>query len=293
MRRIIIVICLLFLVLSLSAQQVMKVQGDYTYVAPENVSLIEAKETALYRAKIQALADKFGTLVSGYTSTLVSNWNGNSSVDFTSLGSSLVKGEWLETVGEPEYDIAYEHSTLVVRCRVVGKAREIRVSPVQFKVKILRNGADEKYEDSNFRNDDDLFIYFSSPSRGYLAVYLIDSKQTAYCLLPYSSSSKGYFEVEANRDYVLFSKDKALTYLNPVEVDEYTLFTEKDVETNYIYVIYSKTEFVKALDKQEEYGGNRLLPRELSFEDFQKWLTNNRIHDMDMQLEIKPITISK
>ena len=279
--------------LSLSAQKIVKVQGEYTYLAPENVSLLEARKTALYRAQIQALADEFGTLISGYTSTMISNIDGKSSTDFTSLGNSLVKGEWLETIGEPEYNISYEQNTVVVKCRIVGRAREIITTPVQFQIKILRNGTEKKYEASDFRNDDDLYIYFSSPSEGYLAIYLIDSEQTAYCLLPYNSSSEGSFKIEANIDYVLFSREQVYPYIDPSEVDEYTLFTEKERETNYIYAIYCKKEFVKAVDEQGVASGDRLLPRELSFEDFQKWMTRNRMYDTDMQVEIKPISISK
>ena len=43
------------------SQKMKTVEGEYTYHAPENVSLEEARRTALDRAKIQALADEFGT----------------------------------------------------------------------------------------------------------------------------------------------------------------------------------------------------------------------------------------
>lgn len=35
------------------------------------------------------------------------------------------------------------------------------------------------------------------------------------------------------------------------------------------------------------------LPRELKYEDFQKWLTKNRTADKDMQVEIKTISVKK
>ena len=72
----------------------------------ENISLEEAKRIALERAKIQAIADEFGTIVSQSNTTLVSNRNGESSSDFFSLGGSEVKGEWIETIGQPEYEIS-------------------------------------------------------------------------------------------------------------------------------------------------------------------------------------------
>lgn len=277
---------------SLFAQRIKRVQGVYKYIAPDNISISEAKETALYRAKIQALADHFGTIVSDYRSTIVSNSNGSSSVDFSSMGSSSVKGEWIETIEEPKFEIEYEQNTLIVTCSVVGRAREITAAAVGFEARILRNGTDAKHEGYDFRSNDDMFLSFISPSDGYIAVYLVDTKQTAYCLLPYSTSKDGFVKIKANTGYVLFSKDKANPHFDSSEVDEYTLFTERNNETNFIYIIFSPSQFVKAVDGQG-FHEKRILPRELTFDDFQKWLTKNRTHDNRMQVDIKTITISR
>lgn len=291
-RTILLAIFISTLAPSLSAQQIKRVQGIYEYIAPENVSISEAKETALYRAKIQALADQFGTVVSDHHSTIVSNRDGSSSVDFSSMGSSSVKGEWIETVGEPEFEIRYEQNSIIVTCRVVGRAREISTAAVRFDAKILRNGTDAKYEDYDFRNNDDMYLSFTSPSDGYIAVYLVDSRQTAYCLLPYSTSNEGFVKIRANTGYVLFSKDNANPWFDPSEVDEYTLFTDRSSETNFIYIIFSPSRFIKAVDGQGSHE-QRILPRELTFDEFQKWLARNRTHDSNMQLEIKTITIAR
>lgn len=63
---------------------------------------------------------------------------------------------------------------------------------------------------------------------------------------------------------------------------------EKAAETNYIYIISSPNPFIKAIDNA--VAG---LPRELKYEDFQKWLTKNRTADKDMQVEIKNISVKK
>ena len=86
---------LLMAVVATYAQKVQKVTATYTYHAPENVTLEEAKRTALDRAKIQAIADAFGTLVTQSNSTVVTNQNGQSDSRFFSLGGSEVKGEWI------------------------------------------------------------------------------------------------------------------------------------------------------------------------------------------------------
>lgn len=67
---------------SVFAQRVEKVTAEYVYHAPENISLEEAKYIALERAKIQAIADTFGTIVSQSNFTTIANRNGKSDVDF-------------------------------------------------------------------------------------------------------------------------------------------------------------------------------------------------------------------
>ena len=79
------IIFLLMPLLSTFAQKIERVHGEYAYHVPDNISLEEGKRTALERAKIQALADAFGTLVSQSNSTIVKNEEGKSSVDFLSV----------------------------------------------------------------------------------------------------------------------------------------------------------------------------------------------------------------
>lgn len=123
MRHYIFVMILMFLGVATTsyAQRTRKVHGEYIYHAPENVSLEQAKKTALSRAQIQALGDEFGTVVAQHNATLMNNTNGSTQTDFTSLSSSDVKGEWLETIGEPKYEISYEQGMLVVK--MLGKRK--------------------------------------------------------------------------------------------------------------------------------------------------------------------------
>ena len=76
---------MLFLSVVVFAQRTEKVRAEYVYYPPENVSLEEAKRIALERAKIQAIANEFGMVVAQSNATLVSNRNGESSADFSSL----------------------------------------------------------------------------------------------------------------------------------------------------------------------------------------------------------------
>ena len=282
---------LLLIVFSTSvfAQKAEKVCGEYIFHAPENVTLEQAKQTALERAKLEILAEKFGTIVTQNNSTVVKNENGKSDIQFLSLGGSEVKGEWLETTQEPEYKISYEQDMLVVKVSVCGKAREIVGAGINFTAKILRNGTEAKYESEMFKSGDDLYLLFQSPVAGYLAVYLLDDTQTAYCLLPYMRSKEGRAEVKQNLQYIFFSTKHAERD-EQFLIDEYTLTSSKQVEHNQIFIIFSPSPFTKASDNQAQ---SETLPRELSYFDFQKWLAANRTKDKDMKVVMKSVMIKK
>uniref|UniRef100_UPI0025D03B2E DUF4384 domain-containing protein n=1 Tax=Prevotella sp. TaxID=59823 RepID=UPI0025D03B2E len=278
------IIFLLMPLLSTFAQKIERVHGEYAYHVPDNISLEKGKRTALERAKIQALADAFGTLVSQSNSTIVKNEEGKSSVDFLSIGGSDVKGEWIETLGEPKFDIFYENNALIIKATIDGKAREIKNASIDFEAKLLRNGTDLKFESDEFRNGDDLYLYFKSSINGYLAVYLLDeTTQQVFCLLPYKSSGEPAYTIGHNKPYVFFSCQKADR--NPNAVDEYNMTCEHSLEQDTIYIVFSPNMFAKANTKNEDAG----LPRQLPLKEFLRWLGKCKTKDTEAQ--IKSITI--
>lgn len=280
-------ICIVFSICCFS-QKIKTVDGEYTYIVPENVNLDKAKYIALERLKIQLIEEEFGSTVSQSNSTLVKNSNGKSDVDFVSIGGSEVNGEWIETIGTPRYNIYYEKEMLVVSVKAKGRIREIISTAVDVKSLVLRNGIEDRFESDTFKSGDDLYISFQSPTNGYLVVYLVDTDQRAFCLLPYQNMKEGSFNVEANKRYVLFSTQTASSELKPY-VDEYTMTCTHDQEINQLYVIFSTSPFVKAIDDKLE----KELPRELSNEDFQKWLAKYRTRDTNMVVKKTTITIRK
>ena len=272
----------------LHSQDLVKVGGEYIYYAPDNTTVEEAKNTALTRAKIQALAEAFGTIVSQTNTTHVTNTNGSTSINFLSIGASDVKGEWIETLGEPEYKVEFIKNILVVSVKVKGIARELVYKKAEMDTKILRNGTEDKYEDSNFRNGDDLFVSFQSPIDGYLAIYLIDSESRAYCLLPYREQTNGIYHVEANKRYVFFNKTMAERN-DKCFVDEYVMTCKGSSEHNQIYIVFSPNQFIKANDT----NFSNTLPRELDSDDFIRWLSKNRRMDTQLNCLMIPLTITK
>lgn len=276
---------------SLFAQKVKTVSAEYTFYAPETMSVTEAKRTALERAKIQAIADEFGTIVSQSTSTIVSTKNGESDSHFFAIGGSDVKGEWIETIGDPVYKIdSSDPNFLVVTCAVKGKAREIVSAGIDFIAVPLRNGTTQKFECQDFRNDDDFYLYFETPVDGFLAVYLLDeSTHTVYNILPYKGQKIPAVTVDANEEYVFFSREKAKKEERRY-VDEYTLTCENDKEFNTLYVLFSPNEIGKrnGFDSSMEDK-----PDNISLKNFMQWLSKALSKDRNLQfLEIN-LTISK
>lgn len=74
------------------------------------------------------------------------------------MGSSEVKGEWIENTEEPTFDITYVNNQLVVKCFIKGKAREILTAKPEFVAKVLRNGTTSIFESDSFKSGDDLFL---------------------------------------------------------------------------------------------------------------------------------------
>lgn len=273
--------------LGVYGQKIQKVCGEYTYYAEADESANEAKMRALEGARLQAIAAEFGTVIAQSTMQSESLSDGKERSWFSQLSSSEVKGEWLEDVEEPVYEITYVQDMLVVKCSVCGRARETSNLAAEFDASVLRNGTEKKFSGTDFRGGDDMYLYFQAPTDGYIAVYLVDEAPDAYCLLPYASDSDGQQPVEAGKEYVFFSAAKAVT--EKELVDEYTLTCSNDVERNRLYVIYSKQPFTKAMDTKV----SETLPKQLCYEDFSRWLTRRRTRDPEMGVKVMHIEIRK
>ena len=186
------------------------------------------------------------------------------------------------------FDIFYESNMLTIKVSIDGKAREIKNAAIDFEAKLLRNGTEEKYESDEFRNGDDLYLYFKSPINGYLAVYLLDENtQQVFCLLPYKSSGEPAYKIIHDKPYVFFSCQKADG--NPNEVDEYTMTCEHSMEQNTIYIVFSPNMFAKAFAEDGSIG----LPRQLLLKEFQKWLGKHKAKDTAIQIQCFTLKISK
>lgn len=268
------------------AQKVKTVRASYVYYASENTTIQEAKRIALERAKIQAITEHYGTIISQSNLTSIHNRNNVSNMDFYSLSSSEIEGEWIETIEEPIYDIFYKKEMLVVKVSVKGRIKRINRNKISLDVRVLCNGTDLKYERTDFCDGDDLYLYVQSPVDGYLNVYLLDEiSQTGYCLLPYKKESCPSVQIRHDIPYVFFSREKNAS----ISVDEYTMTCNREEEYNELYIIFSPHPFVKV----NSLGDTENLPKELSYKGFHKWLHESQGRDKDMVVDRKGIKIKK
>ena len=294
MKHLILYIVLLFAFAPLCwSQKVKTVEYTYVYHPSHNESMEQAKRNAVNRAKVEALRENFGTVVSGASATSIISKNNITESRFVHLGSEgELNGEWLADIEEPKVVPSLEGGVIYLTATVKGKAREVVNNTIAFEAKILRNKPDVSFESSEFTAGNNIYVSFTSPVDGFLTIYLLDG-ETAYCLLPYAGNKEGIQNIVHGREYKFFSRKVYAEDENPDIIDEYTLTTEGNhQDLNQLYFIFSPQKFSKALDRFKSSTDGTLFPRMLSWEDFQKWILKARRADKDMCVQTKYITIS-
>lgn len=261
--------------------------GEYRYVVPKNVTLEVAKTIAIDRARIEAIKETYGSLVSQTTAMNIANNNGASDMQFLTIGGSDVKGEWLEDTKEPDVKVEVINGDIVITAKVYGNVREFISEEIELKALLLKNGTEDKFSSEIFRSGDELYLNFRAPINGYLAVYLIDDSNDAYCILPYANSTEASTPIKGGVDYTFFSTAHSAT---PDLVDEYVLTcSNQSVEYNRIEIIFSPNQFVKANDSYVSAE----LPKMLPYDELNSWLVKLRKRDAKAQLIKKIITINQ
>jgi len=280
-------LCIFVITSTISAQRVKTVEGEATYIIPKNVSQEEAEHIAVERAKIQALADEFGTIVGNETNTQIRNQDGRSSINFQSIGFSEVRGEWIDDVMDPKISFVFEDGFLCVHAYVKGKARAIETAQTAVEVMVVTH-RDDQIETTTIQDGGDIFVRFQSPIDGYVVIYLVDSKNTAQCLLPYKAQSGNAYPVKGNHPYIFFSA-KDVDRSERATIDEYCLTCDGESEMQTIYILFSSYPFAKATDEDRD----STLPRELSVSKFRKWLVKARNQDKQMVVVTRNLMIQK
>lgn len=288
-RYLLIIVCLC-ITGEIKSSDVKKVSCTYTYYAPESMSPEEAKRIALERAKIQAIADEYGTDMSQNNSIVINTTNGDTDSQFYSFMQSAIKGEWIETIGSPKFNITFEDRCVVVECKVEGRIKELSKKIVDLEILTLRNAPNVNFNTTEFKDGDELFLFFKSPISGYLNIFLLSNDDdSAFCLLPYKRNQEGSFHVEADQEYYLFSRDKGLNNKN--EIDQYTLSASSAKEFNDLIIIFSPHEFNKSNLKSAQKMTS--VPRYTTLNKFHEWLSKLKTRNDDITTSTITLTISK
>lgn len=275
----------LFAIPSAYASDIVNVKGESTFYDDGTHSRVECMRLALEQARIDALAKKFGTIVSQdilQSDRISGNREHN---DFLSLSSTEVRGEWVADDGEPEYKFERDKDeNLIVTCIVKGKAKAIDNESVQFNSQVLRNGTDSRNADINFKNGDAMFLDFQGGEDGYLAVFLEDEQRMVFQLLPYVSDQKSRIPVKKGTRYVFFSPENGL---KGEIVDELILTAPYNTEYNRVYVLFSPDQFSSPVMNRDPGQ----LPW-MNSEDFSKWLVRSRKNDPKMGVKAMNLIIT-
>lgn len=284
MRKI-FALTLLFCAIVAMAQKERKVTGEYTYTAQDGQTLGQVKMLALQLAQTEAIAQEFGTSIGSHSSLV----HGESGESFSQFSDADVKGVWLKDLTEPEYETYPTEKGFSVKCKVKGLVREITATPIDLKIRVLCNGFAKNHERTDFKDGDNIYLSFSSPVDGYLAVYLMDIDQTVFCALPYYNQTSGIYEIKANHEYRLFSEEEAKGTIDYSYAESYTLTAENDFDVNLLYVVFSPNKFYKATDR----NGQENKLRNLTYDEFNTWLGKCYTKDKDLTVSKYIINISK
>lgn len=258
------------------------ITGSASVILNAGESFDSGRDRALREAKTDALRAAFGEDMQ--VTDVVNIADGKADVQTHSL--SRTSGEWIETTGDPVFELTPidNGASLRITATVKGKGRQRSPSQVRIKAATLRNGTAKRCADDRFVSGDDLYLGFSSPAEGWLNVYLVD-KDNAVCLLPYPGESNGSQKILANTDYIFFSKDTNVTAAGEM-VREYTMTCNGDSELNHIYVVYSRSRF----DKVTPTVGPDAIGA-VTATEFYKWLTERQLEDPDLNATDLPISV--
>lgn len=268
-----------------TAADIVSVKGESTYYDDGTHSKVDCMRLALEQARIDALAKKFGTIVSQdilQADRIQGNREHN---DFLSLSTTEVRGEWVADEGEPEYKFERDKDeNLIVTCVIKGKAKAIDNESAQFNSAVLRNGTDSRNADINFKNGDAMFLEFQGGEDGYMQVFLEDEQKNVFQLLPYISDQRSRIPVKKGTRYVFFSPDNAL---KGEVVDELILTADFNTEYNRVYVLFSPEQFSSPVMNRDPGS----LPW-MNSDDFSKWLVRTRKNDPKMGVKAMNLIIS-
>ncbi|MDE5888048.1 MAG: DUF4384 domain-containing protein [Muribaculaceae bacterium] len=263
------------------------ISGTSTYQVPETESLYEARHEALARARIEALEQAFGSLVSLVNISDIDK----DSVSFRSIGQSEVRGVWLKDLAPPKQEVRWDDKlgVLTIETTVKGNAEELKPGRADIQCVILRNATDARAVEDKFKDGDHLYLQLRTSEKGYVAAFLMDDSGDVHTALPYRGDTRSCVEIDSGVDYIFFSPENAPANSRDI-TDSYRLRTHKRAEICRICVVFSPNRFSRSI--AEKYAGSDRT-KKIDYEDFDKWLMQLRAADPKIQFTYRDIIIRK
>ncbi len=285
-----------------SAQDILKSHGKAQMVLEDDISKEELKEELRMQAKIDAIEGSFGSLIEQESRVEIKE--GGASFDI--VGDRYLKGEWLKTTNEKFTEEYRKVKTgakgkmeLWVSCEIEGLIREMSKSKINLDF-TTTNCPDKLCRTTDFLDGESMYLFFKSPVNGFLTVFTVE-KEGVFRLLPYQQMPPDfdqYLPIVADKEYLFFSADEDHDFFegfSPGFADELVMTTEAQEEYLYLYIIFSMSEFAKP-NLEASYtstGNEHIVPRSLSEEEFESWLSENRIRSQDFYFKKLRLKISK
>lgn len=266
-------------------------KAQVNFPVEKDQSIIRAQELAIEQAKIQAIENEFGRIIYQSNQTYIRNSSGKeveTQSSFISIGNSLVRGEWIRSIEEKCSDIKLDDQKRpYITCEVKGEIREIIEPPILFTALPLECTEGIHCQEIDFKHLQDFFFYFKAPVNGYLTIFVADDS-LAQCILPYYDEKMDLFAVNKDQEYIFFKPgDRDSNFAG------YYMSTEKNVDQNIFYIIFSPQEFTKPMLTDPNLKGGPPRPKEMSIRDFHQWLGRARSVDKKIQLQKIPVSIKK
>jgi len=279
------------------SQKIQKTTGESPQVRVENnVSEEEIRQYAMELAKIKAIENVFGTYVEQQVNMTIKDGN----TSFNIMGSTKVKGDWIETLDffcvenfKEDKTSTGIVNTKYITCMIKGRVRASTPKAVlNYEILSL---PDILAKTNSFHDDEQLYVFLKSPVVGYVSIFLEDDN-AVYRLLPYFNMHNEYqngVPIKSDTDYFFFSPEKNSFIKDKVD-EQILILLKQEIEYNYIYIVFSEDEFVKpilhdiTLDKEE-----LIIPKHLTKEQFSQWLVYNRakssnFQDIKIKISIEP-----
>ncbi len=275
-------------------QKMKRTEGSSQIRQESHMAFDEVTRIVIEKAKIDAIENVFGTYVEQQTDIVIED----GLTSYNIIGTTKVKGEWIETIGEPQISThTRKESTQYgkqdvtwVSCKIKGKVKKV-MPRAMLNYKIL-NAPNKLSRTTNFIDKEQLYIYFKSPVDGYLSIFLEDD-EGVYRLLPYLEMNPVYKNgalVLGDVDYLFFSPSN--NSFPKSKVDEMTLeYNKERIEYNFIYIVFSEDKYIKPSLKESFHSEERIIPKSLSKWEFGQWISNNKVNSECFQVIKQKISI--